>query len=93
MTIPLCRWFAGAPTRERWFAGAPTRERYFCVAGAAALGAALGAGCRDLERFDTGASGAYCGRIIDSDFTRAGFTPGLGTVSYTHLTLPTIYSV
>jgi hypothetical protein len=36
------------------------------------------AGCRDLERFDTGESGAYCGTIIDSDFTRAGFAPGLG---------------
>jgi hypothetical protein len=35
-------------------------------------------GCRDLERFDTGDTGAYCGRIIDSDFTRAGFAPGLG---------------
>ena len=36
------------------------------------------AGCRDLERFDTGESGAYCGTIIDSDFTRAGFAAGLG---------------
>jgi hypothetical protein len=36
------------------------------------------AGCRDLERFDTGASGAYCGTIIDSDFTRSGFEAGLG---------------
>jgi hypothetical protein len=35
-------------------------------------------GCHDLERFDTGDTGAYCGRIIDSDFTRAGFAPGLG---------------
>lgn len=45
-----------------------------------ALAAALLAlaGCRDLERFDTGESGAYCGTIIDSDFTRAGFAPGLG---------------
>jgi hypothetical protein len=45
------------------------------------VGAALvvlsGLGCRDLERFDTGESGAYCGRIIDSDFTRAGFAAGL----------------
>jgi hypothetical protein len=40
------------------------------------LGLAL-LGCRDLERFDTGESGAYCGSIIDSDFTRAGFAPGL----------------
>lgn len=38
----------------------------------------VGAGCRDLGRFDTGEAGAYCGRIIDSDFTRAGFAPGLG---------------
>jgi hypothetical protein len=38
--------------------------------------AALSA-CRDLERFDTGESGAYCGSIIDSNFTRAGFPPGL----------------
>ena len=45
------------------------------VAALALLG--LGAGCRDLERFDTGDSGAYCGTIIDSDFTRAGFEPGL----------------
>lgn len=37
-----------------------------------------GLGCRDLERFDTGVSGAYCGSIIDSDFTRAGFLAGLG---------------
>jgi hypothetical protein len=35
-------------------------------------------GCRDLERFDTGDTGAYCGNIIDSDFTRSGFQPGLG---------------
>jgi hypothetical protein len=33
--------------------------------------------CNDLERFDTGESGAYCGSIIDSDFTRAGFDPGI----------------
>lgn len=44
---------------------------------AGALLAALGLGCRDFERFDTGESGAYCGTIIDSDFTRAGFAPGL----------------
>lgn len=36
------------------------------------------AACRDLERFDTGDTGAYCGTIIDSDFTRSGFGPGLG---------------
>ncbi|MEO8183557.1 MAG: hypothetical protein ABI895_32390 [Deltaproteobacteria bacterium] len=35
-------------------------------------------GCRDLDRFDTGASGAYCGQIIDSAFTRRGFDAGLG---------------
>jgi hypothetical protein len=40
--------------------------------------AAGGLGCRDLERFDTGDSGAYCGYIVDSDFTRAGFASGLG---------------
>ena len=34
--------------------------------------------CRDLGRFDTGDSGAYCGQIIDSAFTRRGFDPGLG---------------
>jgi hypothetical protein len=38
----------------------------------------LGMGCRDLDRFDTGESGAYCGTIIDSSFTRSGFEPGLG---------------
>ena len=37
-----------------------------------------GFGCRDLDRFDTGESGAYCGTIIDSAFTRSGFAPGLG---------------
>jgi hypothetical protein len=45
---------------------------------AVALLALAGLGCRDLERFDTGETGAYCGTIIDSDFTRAGFAPGLG---------------
>src|SRR5262249_42924000 len=34
--------------------------------------------CRDLQRFDTGDSGAYCGKIIDGDFTRHGFGAGLG---------------
>jgi hypothetical protein len=43
----------------------------------AAVSTLLVLGCRDLERFDTGESGAYCGSIIDSDFTRAGFAPGL----------------
>ena len=38
----------------------------------------LALGCRDLDRFDTGETGAYCGSIIDSDFTRAGFAAGLG---------------
>ena len=38
----------------------------------------IGLGCRDLERFDTGDTGAYCGNIIDSDFTRSGFQRGLG---------------
>ena len=41
-----------------------------------ALGAALG--CRDLDRFDTGDTDAYCGQIIDGDFTRRGFDAGLG---------------
>jgi hypothetical protein len=35
-------------------------------------------GCRDLDRFDTGESGAYCGSIIDGAFTRRGFDEGLG---------------
>jgi hypothetical protein len=30
-------------------------------------------GCRDLDRFDTGTDGAYCGTIVESDFTRKGF--------------------
>jgi hypothetical protein len=42
-----------------------------------ALSSALPA-CRDLGRFDTGESDAYCGQIIDSAFTRRGFEPGLG---------------
>jgi hypothetical protein len=46
------------------------------VACGAALLAALG--CRDLDRFDTGDTGAYCGNIIDGAFTRRGFEPGLG---------------
>jgi hypothetical protein len=52
-------------------------SRALLMAGSA-LAAASGLGCRDLERFDTGDSGAYCGTIIDSDFTRAGFARGLG---------------
>jgi hypothetical protein len=36
------------------------------------------AACRDLDRFDTGQTGAYCGNIIDGSFTRRGFAPGLG---------------
>lgn len=35
-------------------------------------------GCRDLDRFDTGAQGSFCGQIIDSAFTRRGFETGLG---------------
>ncbi len=35
------------------------------------------AGCRSLDRFDTGDDGAFCGSIIDSSFTRRGFEPGL----------------
>ncbi len=42
------------------------------------LTSVLGIGCRDLERFDTADGEAYCGKIIDSDFTRQGFSPGLG---------------
>jgi hypothetical protein len=52
-------------------------RRLHPLALALSLIAVLGA-CRDLERFDTGESGAYCGTIIDSNFTRAGFKPGLG---------------
>ena len=43
-----------------------------------ALALAFGLGCRDLERFDTGDTGAYCGKIIDGEFTRRGFNEGLG---------------
>ncbi|HEU4583537.1 MAG TPA: hypothetical protein VFS67_35005 [Polyangiaceae bacterium] len=42
------------------------------------LGLSAALGCRDLDRFDTGETDAYCGRIIDGDFTRRGFDPGLG---------------
>jgi hypothetical protein len=30
-------------------------------------------GCRDLDRFDTGDDGGYCGGIVQSAFTRKGF--------------------
>ncbi len=51
------------------------QPRLVLSVGAVAL---FAAGCRDLSRFDTGATGAYCGRIIDSDFTRSsGFARGL----------------
>jgi len=42
------------------------------------LGLSAALGCRDLDRFDTGDTDAYCGQIIDGDFTRSGFNPGLG---------------
>jgi hypothetical protein len=42
------------------------------------LGLCAALGCRDLDRFDTGETGAYCGQIIDGDFTRRGFDAGLG---------------
>ena len=42
------------------------------------LAPCAGLGCRDLERFDTGTSGAYCGQIINGEFTRRGFAAGLG---------------
>jgi hypothetical protein len=48
----------------------------FVFAGIGALGVTL-AGCRSLDRFDTGDDGAFCGSIIDSSFTRRGFEPGL----------------
>lgn len=38
----------------------------------------LAPGCQSFSRFDTGESGAYCGQIIDSSFTRRGFESGLG---------------
>lgn len=46
--------------------------------GGALLVGVLALGCRSLDRFDTGDDGAYCGDIIDSDFTRRGFEPGVG---------------
>jgi hypothetical protein len=45
---------------------------------AACLALCAGLGCRDLQRFDTGTSGAYCGQIINGEFTRRGFAAGLG---------------
>ena len=45
---------------------------------AAWLALLAGLGCRDLDRFDTGESGAYCGQIINGAFTRHGFAEGLG---------------
>jgi hypothetical protein len=39
----------------------------------AASALVLLAGCRDLDRFDTGPDGAYCGGIVQSPFTRKGF--------------------
>jgi hypothetical protein len=56
----------------------PPRARFRGGAAALALASTALAGCRDLERFDTADTGAYCGSIIDSDFTRSGFAPGLG---------------
>ena len=51
----------------------------FALFGALSCGIGVaGVGCRDLNRFDTGESGAFCGSIIDSDFTRRGFDAGMG---------------
>lgn len=66
------------PAASTACAARPSAPRAVRALLASAALAALGLGCRDLERFDTGETGAYCGRIIDSDFTRAGFAPGLG---------------
>lgn len=54
-------------------------ERLARLVRALAVSGALAAapGCRDLDRFDTGESGAYCGSIIDGPFTRRGFDEGL----------------
>lgn len=47
--------------------------------GAGALASAvLVCGCRDLDRFDTGPDGAYCGRVVEGEFTRRGFAADLG---------------
>ena len=50
------------------------------AAGASLLWLALcaGPGCRNLDRFDTGERGAYCGQIINGVFTRRSFDEGLG---------------
>jgi hypothetical protein len=37
----------------------------------------LTAGCRDLERFDTGDNEAYCGSIVSAGFVREGFPANL----------------
>ncbi len=50
------------------------RARRTLLAGCVLL---LAPACRDLDRFDTGESGAYCGSIIDGAFTRRGFEQGL----------------
>lgn len=41
--------------------------------GGALLALAATSACRDLDRFDTGPDGAYCGAIVQSAFTRKGF--------------------
>lgn len=43
-----------------------------CITGALAALLAASA-CRDLDNFDTGPDGAYCGDIVQSAFTRKGF--------------------
>jgi hypothetical protein len=48
------------------------------LVGGGLLGGVLTSGCRDLDRFDTGQTGAYCGTIVDGAFTRRGFSTGLG---------------
>jgi hypothetical protein len=57
-------------------AAAQLGQRACALAGPGVLALAL-AGCRSLDRFDTGDDGAFCGNIIDSSFTRRGFEPGL----------------
>jgi hypothetical protein len=52
--------------------GRAARASVLCLALCAGLG------CRDLDRFDTGRGGAYCGQIINGEFTRRGFDAGLG---------------
>jgi hypothetical protein len=41
--------------------------------GVAIAALAASSACRDLDRFDTSADGAYCGGIVQSAFTRKGF--------------------